>query len=87
MSVATTPHPDLQTLAWHLDSFGPAGVEESLRAVAGRARAGGIASVLIEVLTDATAPEVCRLRAFGRIATLLDGCRGRDGGPVLLTAA
>jgi hypothetical protein len=52
-------------------SDGFAGREHALREVAATARAQGLPAVLTGILADPTEPEVARLRAFGRIATLL----------------
>lgn len=87
MSDATAPDLDLSVLACDLDARGVAGCEESLQAVALRARAAAVDAVLVDVLADPTAPEVARMRAFGRIAVLLDRRPGRDDGPALRCAA
>jgi hypothetical protein len=62
---------DLSDLAWELASEGFAGREDAVRGVVRTARAKGLSPVLTAVLADRREPEVARLRAFGRIATLL----------------
>jgi hypothetical protein len=62
---------DVTDLAWELASDGFAGREHAVRQVALTARAQGLPAVLTGILADPTEPEVARLRAFGRIATLL----------------
>jgi hypothetical protein len=70
---------DLSDLAWNLAAEGFAGRELAVRQVVGAARAQGLPAVLTGVLADTGEPEVARLRAFGRIATLLaaDAAPGR----------
>jgi hypothetical protein len=62
---------DLSDLAWDLASEGFAGREDAVRDVVRTARAQGLSAVLTAVLADRREPEVARLRAFGRVATLL----------------
>ena len=62
---------DLCTLAWELASEGFAGREDAVGDVVRTARARALPSVVTGVLADRGQPEVARLRAFGRIATLL----------------
>jgi hypothetical protein len=54
--------PDVTDLAWDLASDGFAGLP---------ARAQDLPAVLTGILADPSEPELARLQAFGRIATLL----------------
>jgi len=63
---------DLTDLAWDLASDGFVGREVAVLQVARTARAVGLPATLVAVLADVHQPEVARLRAFGRIAALLD---------------
>jgi hypothetical protein len=58
-------------LSWDLAYDGFEGREPSIRQVVRSARAARVSPVLIDVLRDPSAPEVARLRAFGRIAAAL----------------
>ncbi len=58
-------------LARDLEHDGFQGHELSIRQVARSARAAGVSSVLVDILSDPSEPEVARLRAFGRVAAAL----------------
>jgi hypothetical protein len=62
---------DLTDLAWDLASDGFVGRENAVRQVVRTARVHGVPAALTAVLADPGQPEVARLRAFGRISTLL----------------
>jgi hypothetical protein len=59
---------EIDRLAWRIEAHGLSGMEDVLRRVVHRARNSGASRVLLEVLADAHAPEVARIRAFGRVA-------------------
>jgi hypothetical protein len=63
--------PDLTELAWELASAGFAGRENAVRQVVRTARAQGLPPVLVDVLADPRQPDVARMRAFGRVASML----------------
>lgn len=69
---------DLATLAWDLEFHGLSGRDDAVLRVARWARVAGMNPVLVDVLADPAAPEVARLRAFGRIATELVRSAHRD---------
>ena len=71
---------DLTELAWELASAGFAGREHTVRHVVRTARAHGLPPVVVEVLADPQQPEIARLRAFGRVATLLAAPTADTGG-------
>jgi hypothetical protein len=66
---------DLEGLATQLDSDGLEGHDEDLRALAIRARRAGISASLVDLVVSPGAPEMARLRAFGKIAALLADAR------------
>jgi len=63
----------LPDLAAAVERDGVAAHHRHLRQVALDARRAGLSPVLADVLADADAPEVARLRAFGRLAAQLAG--------------
>ena len=63
--------PDLNLLAFQLAARGFVGQDAAIAAVSRSARSAGVSPVLVDILGDPTAPEVARLRAFGKIATRL----------------
>ena len=65
--------PQLHQLAWDLEIRGFAGPsqEVALRQVIHAARVLGVSRTVVDVLADPAAPEVARMRAFGRVATAL----------------
>lgn len=69
--------PDLHLLALEFEAHGLAGRDLAVGAVVRAARTAGLNPVLVDVLGDPAEPEVARLRAFGRLASLLSG-RIRD---------
>ena len=69
--------PDLHLLAEDLASHGLVGHEAAVAAVSRAARSAGLSPVLVDVLADADAPEVARLRAFGMLTARLAGVAGR----------
>lgn len=62
---------EMDRVAWRIATHGLRGSEDALRRLAGRARRCGVSSVLTEVLTDPTEPEVARIRAFGLVSLRL----------------
>ena len=67
---------DLNAIAWDLDQRGPAAVaamDLQLAADARAARQAGVRPVASAVLADRDAPVVARIRAFGLVASTLDG--------------
>lgn len=67
--------PDLHLLAQELEAHGFVGHDTAINAVSRSARAAGLSPVLVDVLSDADAPEVARLRAFGALTSRLSGLR------------
>ena len=67
-AVSTT---DLDLLARELAAHGLAGRDLAVGAVVRAARTLGLNPVLVDVLGDTAEPEIARLRAFGRLASLL----------------
>lgn len=61
----------LEDLAHALAADGIGPHEVGLRQTARWARAAGVSSVLVDLLTDTEAPEVARMRAFGKVAAAL----------------
>jgi len=85
-AITSAPRSDLGALAHQLDEHGIAGCEQSLQAVVRLACAVAIDAVLVDILADPTAPDVARMRAFGRIAVLLERRSGSDRDPALRAA-
>lgn len=63
----------LSDLAAAVERDGVAAHDHELRDVALDARRAGLSPVLASIVADADAPEVARLRAFGRLAAQLAG--------------
>ena len=63
---------EMERLAWRLADRGVAGLERELADVARDARRAGVRPVAADVLTDRSAPEVARIRAFALVAAALD---------------
>ena len=61
----------LGELADSLASEGVSPNEVGLRQTARWARAAGVSTVLVDLLVDSTAPEIARMRAFGKVAAVL----------------
>jgi hypothetical protein len=62
---------DLDLLAHDIALAGPRAHEPALAAVAAAAVHSGACPALTDLLTDQTAPEIVRARAFGRLAAHL----------------
>jgi hypothetical protein len=73
LTVEVMNTPDLHLLAMEIESHGFAGHDEALLAITRSARSAGLSPVLLDILGDPTAPEVARLRAFGRLTAGLGG--------------
>jgi hypothetical protein len=63
--------PDLVQLGHELDAHGFVGREVAIRSLVRVARTRGIALTAADVLTDTSAPDVARLRAFAAVAIAL----------------
>ncbi len=59
---------ELIQLGYELDAGGFAGRELAVRRLVRDAREAGLAPAVVDVLADATAPDVARLRAFAAAA-------------------
>jgi hypothetical protein len=79
---------DLRELGRQLAESGPMGLQGELEALAWRASAAGVGSVLLAVVTDPRESDVARQRAFARIAAHLEResttRAGHEFGDVLL---
>jgi hypothetical protein len=74
---------EIEQMSWRIEATRSLRDETAgITAVVHRAAAEGASPVLIGVLADPTAPEVARIRAFGKLALQLARPR-----PVLVTAA
>lgn len=62
---------DLELVATRIARSGPAAHPHDLDRIASRARALGITTPSVDVLTDDDAPAVVRLRAFSHVAAAL----------------
>lgn len=82
------PYHPTEQLACALDEHGlgglPLSTRRTLETFVAEVRALDIDAVLVDVLADPAQPEVARLRAFGRIASMLDAGAQR---PTLRPAA
>ena len=70
--------PDLDLLALEFEAHGLAGRDLAVGAVVRAARIAGLSPVLVDVLGDTAEREIARLRAFGRLASLLSRLRRTD---------
>jgi hypothetical protein len=76
MNIADVAHDQeirerLEDLAHALATDGIGPHEVGLRLTARWGRAAGVSTVLVDLLTDPKAPEVARMRAFGKVAAAL----------------
>jgi hypothetical protein len=77
----TTYTQDLARIASDIDRHGIAANETAVTMMVERARTADVNPVLLSVLSDATQPEVARVRAFGKIATALAAARSATSDP------
>lgn len=61
----------LDELGAAIEAYGLAAAEDDVAVAVAAARAHGLHGVALDVLADATAPEVARCRALARLAPLL----------------
>jgi hypothetical protein len=76
----------LDFLAWSVAQDGVEAHRAELLSVGREARARGVSPVLVDVLLDASQPEVARQRAFGAVAAAL-GAQPDGGTPAELIPA
>lgn len=58
----------IERAAWAIETDGLAGLDDFVQAFADRALRAGCSPILVRLVSDADAPEVVRIRAFGRLA-------------------
>lgn len=63
---------DIDSLVLEIESHGIHADDAAVARLAHAAEVQGIKPILVEVMTDEAAPEPARVRAFGRLATLVD---------------
>jgi hypothetical protein len=68
---------DLEGLALALDRDGVSSHDDEMSVVAARARRACLSPTLAAIVSAPDAPEVARLRAFGRLAALLEPSSSR----------